>query len=258
MIKLALITGATSGIGEQLSYLLAEKGINLIVSGRNEHKLAELADRLQTKVKVITIAADLATQAGRNKILVKIHELVPDLVINNAGFGLYGEALKYQTQEQMQILNVDVVAVLELSLEAARAMIAAEKKGIVMNVSSAAGFQIFPNMSVYGASKAFVNHFSESFDYETRRQGVRILAACPGMVETNFRTRAGGSKQEKRGFGVMTAAYAAEQIWLQIEKQQPIRIFNWLYRFATFLTTYIVPRSIAAKAVQASIAKRQK
>src|SRR5262249_3016587 len=159
---------ATSGIGKATCELFAQKGLDLIITGRNQHELQSLQDSLSKKVKVRVVQADLVQEMGRKNLIDVLHTQVPDVVINNAGFGLYGEALSYPTEDQIHILEVNGRAVLELSLEAARALISANKRGVILNVSSASAFQVLPNMAVYAASKAFVNSFSEAFDFEVK------------------------------------------------------------------------------------------
>lgn len=253
---LALITGASSGIGESLAKLLASKGIHLILCGRNEERLKKLASELSVHGSVTSLIADLSEEAGRKKIVSMIHEKAPDLVINNAGYGFYGEALAAETKEMLKLMEVNGMAVLELSLEAARTLISREKKGVILNVSSAAAFQIFPYFAVYAASKAFVNSFTESFDEEVREYGVRVLAACPGMVATNFRVHAGETEKEERSTNVMSSAFAAEHIWDQIEKRKKIYIFNWPYRAMTFLTQHLLPKWLVAAILPKTILKR--
>ena len=255
--SLALVTGASSGIGTALCELLASKKINLIINGRNKAKLNELASRLRHDVNVTVVTADLAHPKERAELIETIYGAVPDLVINNAGFGLYGEALSYETQSQLEILEVNGNAVLDLTLEASRALISADKKGVIMNISSAAAMQIFPYLAIYAASKALVNHFSESLDFELQPYGIRVLATCPGMVETQFRVRAGGFPSPKQSHpSVMSPTFAAQEIWEQIEKRKPLRVFNWKYRLATFLTRYLLPKRWVAKSIQKRISSR--
>ena len=175
-------------------------------------------------------------------------------MINNAGFGLYGGALTYPTEEQVDVLEVNGRAVLELTLEAARSLISIGKKGVILNISSTAAFQVLPNMAVYTASKSFVNHFSQAFDFEVKNHGVRILTLCPGMVATDFQERAGGYLNPKQA-GVMTAAFVARQIWNQIERLDPLLIIDWKYRVLTFFS-FLLPTSWIAKRVERIIAKR--
>ncbi|HSX12246.1 MAG TPA: SDR family NAD(P)-dependent oxidoreductase [Rhabdochlamydiaceae bacterium] len=232
--KKALVTGATSGMGEALCYVLNDKGIPLIISGRDEKKLAELA---ATFKDCITVPVDLARPDERKKLTRVIQEQAPDLVINDAGFGLYGNVLDYSTQQQLDILEVNANALLEISIEAARALAAQKRKGTILNIASAAAFFPFPAFSVYAASKAFVKEFSQAFDFEMAPLGIRILCACPGQVNTKFRESA--SKKEE-GSGVISKMAiskekAVKMLWDQIEKQIPLRVFDW----RTHLMIYI-------------------
>ncbi len=252
---LALVTGASSGIGEELCHLLAAKGIGLIITGRNTAKLEHLANSLNSTEPVIPITADLSDSMGVQIIIDTIHEHSPDLIINNAGFGLYGAALSHATDDEIELVEVNVAAVLEISLEAARTLIAQNKKGVIMNISSVAAFLPFPNSAVYAASKAFVTHFSMAFDYELQDQGIRVLNACPGMVKTEFAQRAGGAAMLQEQRFAMTAKYAAEQIWWQIQKGKLTHIFDrkyrWLLRLASILPTGFIMRIMGT-----SIARR--
>ncbi len=252
--RLALITGATSGIGKATCALFAQKGLNLIITGRNDQELQQLQGVLSRQVSVLAIQADLSTSEGRRILIDILHTHAPDFVINNAGFGLYGGALTYSTEEQVNILEVNGRALLELTLEAARTLISLNKKGVILNISSAAAFQFLSNMAVYAASKAFVSHFSQAFDFEVKDYGVRVLTLCPGMVDTDFQTRAGGTL-DKRQAGVMTASFVAEQIWKQIKQLDPLLIIDWKYRLLIFLS-FLVPKSWVAKTVERIITKR--
>lgn len=253
---MALITGASSGLGEALCRLLAAKGIALLITGRNSSKLEQLALELQKQVKVIHFSADLAILSDRSKVIDILREYSPDLVINNAGFGLYGDILSYPTTAQLDILNVNGNAVLEISIEAARVMMVQKKQGFIVNISSAAAFQIFPQMAVYAAAKAFVNSFSEAFDMEMERYGIRILTACPGMIDTAFSVRAGGATSHTMNDNLkMSTEFAAEEIWWQIQKAKPLHIFDWKYRLGTYLG-FFIPKKWRAKILRKRITKR--
>ncbi|CCB87363.1 putative uncharacterized protein [Parachlamydia acanthamoebae UV-7] len=244
----AFITGASSGIGEALCNLLANKGISLLLTGRNEGRLQHLQQALQHQVEVSFFVADLGMQEGRQLAIKKMHQEKPDLVVNNAGFGLYGEALTYETSEQMEIVNVNLLAPFELTLEAARTLISSRQRGVILNVSSAAAFDIFPTFTTYTATKTFINAFSQSLDFETQPYGVRVFASCPGMVSTSFAQRASGgelSSQLEDERLSMTSAYAAEQIWQQIEKEKIIHIFDWRYRVGIFLSHFFPQKWLA-------------
>lgn len=252
--RLALVTGATSGIGEALCFLFAQKGLSLLITGRDKHRLDLLVQQLSPQIILQAIEADLSTADGRQKVINLIHDYGPDLIINNAGFGLYGEALTYQTEDQEKMIEVNVVAVTELTLEAARTLISAGKEGVIFNMSSAAAFQVIPNMAIYAASKAFVNHFSQGLDEEVKKYGIRILTICPGMVKTSFSRRAGLVGQEKK-VGVMSADFVACEVWKQVQNLKSLTIIDWKYRFLTRLSAWL-PLSWTAAIVKRNIAER--
>lgn len=245
--SLALVTGATSGLGEQLARLFASKKIPLIITGRNSDKLQSLKGELQRQVAVQSIQADLETAEGRKKIVDAIHAHAPDLVINSAGFGVYGDVLMNETDVQLNVMQVNVNALIEFTIEAARTLVTVGKKGTIMNISSAAAFPIFPGFAVYSASKACVNQFSESFNAELKPYGIHVLAACPGVIPTQFRERAKGHVKEGKGsIEVIPQEEAVQEIWKQICDEKPLHIFNWYYRFRLFLVKYLIPKALLA------------
>lgn len=250
--KLALVTGATSGIGEALCKLLAAKGIDLLITGRNVEALNRLTHMLQQHVKVVAFPADLSKD--RSIVVEKIKEYKPDLVINNAGFGIYGTALSHPVSEEMEILNVNANAVLELTLEAAKTMIQHKQHGVIMNVASAGAFVVFPYSAIYAASKAFVVNASLALDSEMESSGVRVLVSCPGMVDTQFNSRAARSVQKPHSIA-MSSEHAAEQIWWQIQKRKPCHIFDWKTRWGIYLSK-LFPKKTIAHLLRNIIARR--
>lgn len=258
LFNLSLITGASSGIGEAIARLLAKKKINLILTGRDEDKLKQLKDELKVFVHVEILALDLTVKEDLDHLVKTIHQLKPDLVFNNAGFGFYGEAIS-DIYRQIEIIDLNIKALVKITLESVKTLKKANQKGVILNVSSAAAFQIFPGFSTYAASKAFVNSFSVSLDYETKEFNIRILTACPGMVKTKFKQRASSNKfldQEESLSFSMEPSFAANEIWKQIVKQKTLRIFSFYYRIATFFTKYFLPASFVAKTLYANMRKR--
>lgn len=249
---LALVTGASSGIGRALCHLLASKNIDLIITGRNLVELEKLAEELQHKVSVTTVVCDLSDRRKRFSLIEIIHQQHPDLIVNNAGFGLYGNVLNHATANQMEIVEVNANALLEITLEAAKSLVDARKKGTIINIASVAAFHVLPNSAVYAATKSFVVQLSRALDYELRDHEIRVLASCPGMVKTNFNERAGAINAQPYA---MTAAYAAKQIWWQIQKGKVYHIFDWKYRFVTFLSK-LFPAEWSAKVASARIKER--
>lgn len=252
--SLALVTGASSGIGQALCEILASKNIALIITGRDLVKLEETAANLRHQVEVQIIQADLSIPKERQTIVEIIRMRGPDLIVNNAGLALYNDAVNFTTEQQLAILEVDGMALLEFTLEGAKAMKAARKKGTIMNISSAASFFVFPYFSVYAATKSFVNKVSQSLDYELQKEGIRVLVACPGMVDTNFRVRSGGKPVESAK-GLMTSKYAAEEIWKQITLLKPLHIFDWKYRLAV-RARFFIPQWISIKILINNIKNR--
>lgn len=252
-MKSALITGASSGIGEALARLLAGKGYTLIVTGRNKQRLEKIAQEVQAHKSIV---ADLQNPSQRQEIVTLIREQLPDLIVNNAGFGIYGDALSIPVKDQLSILEVNAAVPLEFTLEAVRAWALAGKKGVVMNISSVAGEHPCPGMSVYGASKSFLTHVSCALNSELNIKGIYVLASCPGMTATDFVNRAAKKPIHLKQGPVMTATYAADQIWRQIEERQEKHIFNWQYRLGSMFATRFMSRSWVKKIIWNRIKQR--
>ncbi len=233
-MKLVLLTGASGGIGKELVHLLKKRDVTVMEFGRKE--------------------VDLCTKEGREKILHTISERVPDLVINNAGFGVYGEAVFASLDAQEAMIEVNVTAVVDITLHAAKCLIAAKKEGVILNVSSCAGEFATPGMAVYGATKAFVTKFSQSVDFECAPFGVRVLASLPGQVDTGFATKAAGRSVPKQRFS-MSPRFAAEQILAQVEKRKQKHIFDLRYRVATLLSK-VLPEKFFMKILYNQIRAR--
>ena len=231
--RLALVTGASSGIGKEMCRLLAKEGVHLVITGRNKTYLYQIADELRHHVNVVVYPADLTNREERKKIIQKIRELAPDLIINNAGYGLYGLATDLGSEAQLNLVELDVSALMEIATEAALAMQESHHLGVIMNISSVAGYIPFPGFAAYGASKAFVNSYS------------------------NFSTRASKGKYSSQGRHKMKASYAAKQIWKQILKRKVINIFDWKYKIASVLLHYIIPSWLAVKVLKRRILKSE-
>lgn len=240
--SLALITGATSGIGLALCELLSKKQIPFIATGRNEQALDDIKKKFSNAVPLETFPCDLTDRTQRKQLLDLTQKKTPDLTINSAGFGLYGEALAHPSQDHLHLIEVNVSALVELNLRICRSLIARKQKGVIMNVSSAAAFASYPYFATYAASKSFVNSFSQAFDEEVKDHGIRVLTTCPGPIATGFQKRASlGKSSIQKMPGVMASDFAAKEIWEQITKGTSIHTFDWRYRIAAF-TSQILPQ----------------
>lgn len=190
----ALITGASSGIGEAFSQALAARGINLVLVARSGQRLATLAAHLKEQhgVQTTVIASDLTLPTAAATVAQAIQErgLSIDLLINNAGFATQGHFEAISPERDREQIGVDVAAVVALTHAFAPAMLA-RRSGAIINVASLAAFLPTPYMAVYGASKAFVLSFSQALAEEFGRQGMQVLALCPGATETGFFSVAG-------------------------------------------------------------------
>lgn len=185
----ALITGASGGIGKAFAQELAARNMNLVLVARSEEKLNQLAAELQTKhnIKVDVIVRDLTESDATNAVFEYTQEkgLTIDLLINNAGFGDYGDFAERDGERQVKIVQLNIVALVDLTHKYLPLM-RDRRSGDIINVASIAGFQPIPYISVYAASKAFVLSFSQALWAENRSYNVRVLCSCPGPTETNF------------------------------------------------------------------------
>jgi len=188
-----LVTGASSGIGSALARVFAEHGHEVALVARREPQLAAIADAIAAAgaKKPHVIAIDLARSDSPARIA---HELLarglePGIVVNNAGFGLFGPAAELDRAQQLDMIDVNIRTLTDLSLRWIDGLI--RHKGGILNVASLAGFLPGPGMAVYYATKAYVLSFTESLHRELKPRGVRVTALCPGPVRTEFQRRAG-------------------------------------------------------------------
>ncbi len=186
----ALITGASSGIGEALARRLSANGVELVLVARRQDRLDALAAELDTPAEVLT--ADLADRSQLDAVVQRLEasESPVDLLVNNAGFGAVGDFLEIDSQAEAGMLGVNVSAVHTLCRAAGTSM-AARGSGAILNVSSIAGFAPNPRSATYGATKAFVTSLSESLHLELGPQGVVVTCVCPGLTKTEFHDQAG-------------------------------------------------------------------
>src|SRR5580704_16363262 len=187
--KWALITGASAGIGAAMARELAAGGTNLVLTARRRDRLAGLATELSARHNIRTLAcvADLAQPLGPQQIFSFTEEkqIAIDLLVNNAGFGAYGEFHKVQLDRLIEMAQVNVTAVVHMTHLYLPGMIA-RGSGDILIVASTAAFQAVPYISTYAATKAFDLHFAEGLVEEVRQYGVRVCALCPGSTATEF------------------------------------------------------------------------
>jgi short-subunit dehydrogenase len=185
----ALVTGASSGFGIELARVLATRGIDLVVAARRRERLESLASELRQAhaVDVVVLAADLSTLDGPRQLFDAIQAagLRIDILINNAGFGLFGPFLEQSLEQIQELIEVDVLAVAILTRLFAQKM-QDQGGGYILQVSSFAALQPIPRYSVYSGAKAFLIAMTQSLRHELRSSGVSVSAVAPGFMSTEF------------------------------------------------------------------------
>lgn len=192
-----LITGASSGIGYELSKLFARDGYHLVLTARNETRLQEIAHDYRERYgsQVTVIAKDLAHSDAPQEILQALEQaaITIDVLVNNAGFGLYGEFTEIDTQGELDEIQVNITALTYLTRQLLPGMLA-RRSGSILNVASVAAFVPGPMMAVYYATKAYVLSFSEALSAELKGTGVTLTVLCPGLTASNFIERSSMNK----------------------------------------------------------------
>lgn len=190
--RAAIVTGASSGIGEAIARELAQRGHQLVLVARRVDRLREIAKDFQPPAHVL--AADLSRPTERAALPDRVAELglQPDILVNNAGLSVGAPIAKSVPEQQLHLVEVNVAAVVDLCSRFLPGMVERDR-GAVLNVSSLAGFLPVPGQAVYGAAKAFVLSYTEGLRNELRGSGVTATALCPGPVATGFDDAAGFS-----------------------------------------------------------------
>jgi short-subunit dehydrogenase len=209
----SLITGASSGIGEQFAYALARERRDLVLVARREDRLAAVADKARQEGarQVTVIASDLSHREAPGALYARLEaDRIPiDILVNNAGFGTRGEFAKLPLDRELEEIDLNVNALVAMTRLFVPAMIAA-RHGTIINVASTASFQPLPYMAVYAATKAFVVSFTQAIATELAGTGVNVSALCPGPVVTEFQAVAGIEKVRLPPIGVVDAKTVAE------------------------------------------------
>ena len=184
----AVVTGASSGLGRGIAARLAQRGMSLVLTGRNHARLEDVARQIRRdapQVAVEAVVADLATSSGISALLDQIGNRPIEVLVNNAGFGSYGPFSESDADREATEVAVDVIAVISLARAFLPGMLA-RRSGGILNVASTIAFQPAPYQAIYGAAKAFVLSFSEALWAEARGADVAVTALCPGPTRTGF------------------------------------------------------------------------
>lgn len=187
----ALITGASAGIGRELAGVFAEKRFNLVLVARDEKRLVGLATQLRAahQVEARVLPQDLSRPEAGREIFDHLQDLPVSVLVNNAGFGQYGPFVKSDLKLQLEMMQVNMAALVSLTHLFVQPMLA-RQSGRILNVASTAAFQPGPMLSIYYASKAFVHSFTYALADELEGTGITATALCPGLTRTEFQQRA--------------------------------------------------------------------
>lgn len=228
--KWALVTGASGGIGYELSRQFARHGFNVILVARNAARLAEVAQELekQHQVGTLVLPEDLSHPAAAREIYsnVRKRDISVEVLINNAGFGDLGRFGEAEWEVQRQMLQVNVTTLVELTRLFLPEMVC-RKSGRILNIGSTGSFTPVPFMAIYGASKAFVLSFSEALSAELEGTGVTVTALCPGVTATHFARRAKTENTVLVRLNQMTAEDVARTGYLAAMKGKPRVVPGW-------------------------------
>ena len=244
MKKWALVTGATSGIGESFTRLLAAKGFNLVLVARDEARLHERAAGLKEKfgAESVVIVADLATEVGCAKVEDYIRANEIEVLINNAGFGINKAFTRSDLAKEEEVLKVLVRTPMRLMHVALPGM-KERNSGVVINVSSIASFIAG---GAYSASKAYLTVLSESLSTELSATNIKVCALCPGFTRTEFHQRGRMKMAGLPNFMWLNSDFLVAKAWKDAISDKPVSVPGWQYKTLVGIIS-LAPRSIVRR-----------
>lgn len=242
-----VITGASSGIGTEMARIAAERGRPLVLTARREDRLRALADELSPKVSVEIVVQDLEAPDGARRLLdvLGARGIVPETMVNNAGFGLRGRFATMPYDQQIAMVELNVTTLTRLCGLLLPGMIARRGGGII-NVASMAAYQAIPFMAVYAATKAYVVSLSEALHEEAKPHGVVVTVVCPGPTATEFTLRADLEKSKMFSTGAMSAVDVARMALDGHEKGRAVVVTGGR-NVAIGLGSKFLPRAVSRR-----------
>jgi hypothetical protein len=253
--RVALLTGASSGIGEALAAALAARGTHVLLTARSVPRLEALREQIEAAGgRATVVPADLAAPGAARRLFDDVERLAlpVDLLVNNAGFGFHGGFETEAPAHVSDMLQVNVVALTELTHQFVPALLA--RRGTVLNIASTVAFQPAPFMAAYGATKAYVLSLSEALWAEYRGRGLHVAALCPGPVETPFLDAAGPGVRSTAVFRrLLTVADVVDAALAALESRGPTRIVGRLNQLMAQSARFS-PRALTARISAALLA----
>jgi len=250
--KTALITGASGGIGYDLAKEFASHGYNVVLVARSKEKLEQLAQELRTTygIQATVLTQDLGAPAAPQQIFDQLTQagITVDVLVNNAGFASYGFFHEADTQKELDMIQLNVMALVYLTRLFLPGMVA-RRSGKILNVASTAAFQPGPLMAVYYATKAFVLSFSEAIANELKDSGVTVTALCPGPTESGFQARAAMEDSKLVQSGLMDSMTVAQAGYEGLMQGKTV-VIPGLFNKVGAVAPRFVPRKMVTQVVR--------
>ncbi len=244
MKKVALITGASAGLGVEFARQLSKRGHRLVLAARRKDRLETLAKELGN---ARAVATDLSKANAEAKLMADLEaagEQV-EILVNNAGFGLIGRFAELDAKRERQMIDLNVGALMDLCRTVAPGMIE-RKAGAILNVASTAAFQPGPKMAVYFATKAFVLSFTEALHEELKPHGIKVSCLCPGPTRTEFGEVAGFGGNGAFDTVAMEAGEVVEAGLKGMDRNRAVVVPGWVNKIGA-VSTRFAPRSVVRK-----------
>lgn len=243
-MSIAVITGASSGLGAIFADQLAQRGHSLVLAGRDETRLKAVAQRINGDAELVV--GDLGTDEGTDDLIARLAGKDVDILVNNAGFGTYGPFAEVDAHREHELVAVNVDALVRLTHAVLPGMLARGRGGI-LNVASTIAFQPGPYQATYGASKAFVLSLSQALWAETRKTGVTVTALCPGATRTGFVDALGEDVSHTAVYRRLAAPEPVVAAGLKaLDKGRAVVVPGWRNRFTSTFSR-MGPSSISAR-----------
>ena len=259
MTPVAVITGASAGIGAELARVFALHGHRLVLVARRGDRLEALASETAAagNPKPMTLALDVGAPDAAARIgeALAANGLEPQYVINNAGFGVVGRAAELEIGEQLDMIDLNVRALTDLSLAFVESL--SRHRGGILNVASVAGFVPGPGSAVYYAGKAFVLSFSEALHVELAGRGIRVTCLCPGPVATEFQARAGIAETAPPWPLAVSAARVAQAGYRGLMQGRRVVVPGFANKLLAALVPRLMPRRILLTQLDARQRRRR-
>ena len=250
--KYAIVTGASCGIGYEMAKILAKDGKDIVIIARSRDQLEDLKKEIENKhgTKVKVLAKDLSDPKAPPEIFSELEKakIYVDVLVNNAGFGVYGMFLETDLREELDMIQVNAASLIHLTKLFLKGMVE-DKSGYILNAASLCAFLPTPMEAVYCSTKAFVLHFSEALANELQGTGVKVTCLCVGLARTGFQKRAHMENCKVAKRKMMDAATVAEAGYKALKRGKLIEIPGLVYKFAPLFARF-APRNTVTRVVR--------